>query len=751
MSSKQNRSQEFKRAIDLGQVELASPIDLVKIWRIATGDEKAITLQGFVATVDRDIVGIPDGNIRDIIDRIDDIEDDLYDDPKFVPYVGAVENVILGDFGLSTNHIIYDTTPVNLPTAQGSTYWDVDDNTIAVILNGYTMKVGEDVFFAVKNQTGSTITKGTACGFAGTVGSSGRLLTKPYLANGSESSTFFMGVAAENIADGEDGKVLWFGRIRGLNTNAFDEGDILYVSTSSAGGFQTTVPQAPNNIIQVAAVITKSSSVGTIFVRPTIGSNINKDEGVRIDTPLNNDVLKYNSTSGLWENAPETGGVVQPNGLVVIGTVDQTGNDIDVNPDWVWRFNQVIYQKTTITPFTITPTATDFTRIDLVSGNTSGNVIITTGTAVEDPAVAVAPNLPANNVGFFLVFVSDTGITALQNFALSSFVRFDIDNQNLSLVERQNARTNIQALSRDSNDTFNGGTLSFRNPTTNELIYRFITGTPLTSLGGRAQFELYALSTGGGTRTMLTFFDGDGDWNFSMLKNGTSEFKKLAPIHPRSTTVDRSVRRDELPFNYPQTVATSGIIDDLGLSNEGVKLLVLTNADELTGVVPVTTNTGRELKIESRVAGGTIIRHDSASSTAANRFSLPDGLDFVIENGRVYTFIYTNSRWRLLDADKYPEATERENNTVLFDKNYIIGNAGARTGNILFDFTGAKLGAWTEMKHLDAGMFTFPAEAVLMFDSDDISTTVNNYFLFVLTKKSSTEIVKVFHAIEGGV
>jgi hypothetical protein len=156
--------------------------------------------------------------------------------------------------------------------------------------------------YAVKNQTGSTITKGTACGFAGTVGSSGRLLTKPYLANGVESSTFFMGVAAEEILDGEDGKVLWFGRIRGLNTNAFDEGDILYVSTSSAGGFQTTVPQAPNNIIQVAAVITKSTNQGTIFVRPTIGSNINKDEGVKITTAANNQSLVYNSSTGLWEN-----------------------------------------------------------------------------------------------------------------------------------------------------------------------------------------------------------------------------------------------------------------------------------------------------------------------------------------------------------------------------------------------------------------------------------------------------------------
>jgi hypothetical protein len=77
----------------------------------------------------------------------------------------------LGSYGIKGNDFRYNTEPVNLPTVQGSTYWDVDDNTIAVVLNGYVMKVGEDVFYAVKNQTGSTITKGYCvrfcwhCGF----------------------------------------------------------------------------------------------------------------------------------------------------------------------------------------------------------------------------------------------------------------------------------------------------------------------------------------------------------------------------------------------------------------------------------------------------------------------------------------------------------------------------------------------------------------------------------------------------------
>jgi len=117
-------------------------------------------------------------------------------------------------------------------------------------------------------------------------------------------------------------------------------------------------------------------------------------------------------------------------------------------------------------------------------------------------------------------------------------------------------------------------------------------------------------------------------------------------IHARSGAANESVLRDELPFNYPQTVATAGIINNLSLTNEGIKLLILTAATDLTGVVPVSTTTGRELKIEGRVGGGVIIRHESASSTAENRFTLPGAVDLTIANGEVYTFIYTNGRWR---------------------------------------------------------------------------------------------------------
>jgi hypothetical protein len=219
----------------------------------------------------------------------------------FVPYVGAVTTVDLGAQGLRAGYVRFNTSVVSVPDEQGIMFWDADDETIDVILNGYIMKIGEDQFYPVKNQTGSSIAKGTAVRFAGTVGASGRLLIAPFIADGSVSSSFFMGVTAEAIADGADGKVLYFGRIRGINTNAFNEGDVLYASTTVAGGFQTAVPVAPNNIVQVAAVINKSINQGVIFIRPSFSSNINQDEGVKIVSPTTGQLLQLQA-NGLWEN-----------------------------------------------------------------------------------------------------------------------------------------------------------------------------------------------------------------------------------------------------------------------------------------------------------------------------------------------------------------------------------------------------------------------------------------------------------------
>jgi hypothetical protein len=82
----------------------------------------------------------------------------------------------------------------------------------------------------------------------------------------------------------------------------------------------------------------------------------------------------------------------------------------------------------------------------------------------------------------------------------------------------------------------------------------------------------------------------------------------------------------------------------------------------------------------------------------------------------------------------------RENNSVLFDKNYITGCQGTpRTGNITFDFTGAKLGSVTVFCINDSVLPTTPSENVII--SGEFVPDVDNYYLFMIVKTTSTQQV----------
>lgn len=122
----------------------------------------------------------------------------------------------------------------------------------------------------VQNSTGATIPKGFMVGFAG-VGSNNYLSIAKYLADGSTPSLYVLGVLSETLPDnGSIGLCTVWGPVSGIDTSAFNVGDILYASPTVAGAFTNIKPTAPNNVIPVAAVLVKSATDGVIFVRPTI-------------------------------------------------------------------------------------------------------------------------------------------------------------------------------------------------------------------------------------------------------------------------------------------------------------------------------------------------------------------------------------------------------------------------------------------------------------------------------------------------
>lgn len=131
-------------------------------------------------------------------------------------------------------------------------------------------QIGLEYFARVENATGVTIPKGTAVGFAG-VGPGNVLSVSPYLADGTQSSLFILGIMAHDLPNaGQIGYCKVFGRLRDIDTSAFAVGDLLYASPTVAGGLTNVKPTAPDNVIPVAAVLASDATAGQIFVRITV-------------------------------------------------------------------------------------------------------------------------------------------------------------------------------------------------------------------------------------------------------------------------------------------------------------------------------------------------------------------------------------------------------------------------------------------------------------------------------------------------
>jgi hypothetical protein len=217
-------------------------------------------------------------------------------------------NVYIANSIANVQSIQFDTSS-DVVAAPGSLSWNKDDNTLNLGLTANTtLQIGQEQFYYVKNQTGNTIPNGTVVRADGTIGSSGIIKVAPALADGTYPSKYIMGVATETIPDGTDGFVASFGKIRGIDTSMFSEGDILYASPSIAGGLSNTVPIAPNNIVTVAIVVTKSINNGELLVRPTYASSLFEDESVYLRDLQDEQAIVYVSANARFENKAISGG-----------------------------------------------------------------------------------------------------------------------------------------------------------------------------------------------------------------------------------------------------------------------------------------------------------------------------------------------------------------------------------------------------------------------------------------------------------
>jgi hypothetical protein len=200
------------------------------------------------------------------------------------------------------NLLDFDTATTSTAGA-GQMAWNSTDGTLDLgMQGGLKNKIGHQLFAKVRNNSGSAITKGSVVKVVGVAG--GFIGIDLALGDSDANSSTAFGIVAEDIADASNGFVAINGIIHGLNTNAFTEGDILYISPTVAGAFTNIKPVAPLHAVVIGYVAKKSATDGHILLHVQNGYELDElhDVAINSGTLANKDILQYNSSSLVWEN-----------------------------------------------------------------------------------------------------------------------------------------------------------------------------------------------------------------------------------------------------------------------------------------------------------------------------------------------------------------------------------------------------------------------------------------------------------------
>jgi hypothetical protein len=138
-----------------------------------------------------------------------------------------------------------------------------------------------------------------------------RLAVNLARANTDLNSADTLGVVTETIAPNQEGFILTVGQLEGVNTTGslqgetWNDGDVLYLSPTTAGRMTNVKPNGSTGHIVVLGYVEYSHAInGKIYVKIMNGWELDELHNVYINpaTLANNDALVYESSTQLWKN-----------------------------------------------------------------------------------------------------------------------------------------------------------------------------------------------------------------------------------------------------------------------------------------------------------------------------------------------------------------------------------------------------------------------------------------------------------------
>lgn len=227
---------------------------------------------------------------------------------SLVPYTGATSAVNLGAYGLTSDYLQLSTTPT-ATSAVGRMIWNDTDGTMDIGLKGgnVILQVGQEQVVRVVNKVGATLLEANyqAVYISGAQGQRPKVALA--LGNADATSAATIGLVTETIADNQEGFITTSGIVRGINTTGslqgetWADGDIVYLSPTTAGRITNVKPTAPNHTVIIGYVVYAHSTQGKIFVKVDNGYEIGELHDVYAPSPATGNGLFWNATNSRYE------------------------------------------------------------------------------------------------------------------------------------------------------------------------------------------------------------------------------------------------------------------------------------------------------------------------------------------------------------------------------------------------------------------------------------------------------------------
>lgn len=215
-------------------------------------------------------------------------------------------------------------TDAGVTPVEGQLAWNALDKTLNVgLAGGSTLQLGQEELVYAMNQTGGTISNGDVVYVSGSQGQ--RVVVSLAQAVTTPTNQVFIAVATQAINNNQMGYLTRFGIVREVNTAAYLEGDILWVS-STAGKMTSLQPSKPYSQIAVAIVTRAHAVQGTIMVSPYNVPRLGQLTDVSVAGATDGQALVYQASTGLWIPGIASGGVSDGKIKVTAGdTADYAG------------------------------------------------------------------------------------------------------------------------------------------------------------------------------------------------------------------------------------------------------------------------------------------------------------------------------------------------------------------------------------------------------------------------------------------